>query len=116
MGSVAGALQTEVGLAVTKLSGGRYENIAAQTRFVTLMPEIAKQIAESNLRQTHQYRITYERPGKDPKPQQDLGRAHQAAHRHHADPVDRRPHAVEGAAMQKKREASERWTARTANL
>ncbi|MEP7309295.1 MAG: hypothetical protein ABJA98_27640 [Acidobacteriota bacterium] len=59
--SVAGALQTEVGLQVTKLSGGRYENIAAATRLVTLLPEFAKQIAESNLRQTHQYRITYER-------------------------------------------------------
>jgi len=59
--SVAGALQTEVGLQVTRLSGGRYENIAAPTRLVTLLPEFARQIAESNLRQTHEYRITYER-------------------------------------------------------
>ncbi len=71
-GSVAGALQTEVGLALTKLSGGRYENIATNTRLATLMPEMAKQIAESNVRQTHQYRITYERPGKDPKPPQKI--------------------------------------------
>lgn len=68
--SVAGALQTEVGLQVTKLSGGRYENIAAATRLVTLLPEFARQIAESNLRQTHQYRITYER--KDSRPPQRL--------------------------------------------
>jgi hypothetical protein len=61
--SVAGALQTEVGLQVTRLSGGRYENIAAATRLVTLLPEFARQIAESNLRQTHQYRVTYERKG-----------------------------------------------------
>jgi hypothetical protein len=59
--SVAGALQTEVGLQVTRLSGGRYENIAAASRLVTLLPEFARQIAESNVRQTHQYRITYER-------------------------------------------------------
>jgi hypothetical protein len=59
--SVAGALQTEVGLQVTRLSGGRYENIAAATRLVTLLPEFARQISESNLRQTHEYRITYER-------------------------------------------------------
>jgi hypothetical protein len=59
--SVAGALQTEVGLQVTRLSGGRYENIAAPTRLVTLLPEFARQIAETNLRQTHEYRITYER-------------------------------------------------------
>jgi hypothetical protein len=71
-GSVAGALQTEVGLALTKMSGGRYENIAANTRLASLMPEMAKQIAESNLRQTHQYRITYERPGKDLKPPQKI--------------------------------------------
>lgn len=68
--SVAGALQTEVGLGVTRLSGGRYENIAAATRLVTLLPEFARQIAESNLRQTHQYRIIYER--KDSKPPQKL--------------------------------------------
>jgi len=64
--SVAGALQTEVGLQVTRLSGGRYENIAAPTRLVTLLPEFARQIAESNLRQTHEYRITYERSGSKP--------------------------------------------------
>ena len=68
--SVAGALQTEVGLQVTRLSGGRYENIAAATRLVTLLPEFARQIAESNLRQTHQYRITYER--KDSRAPQRL--------------------------------------------
>jgi hypothetical protein len=64
--SVAGALQTEVGLQVTRLSGGRYENIAAATRLVTLLPEFARQIAESNLRQTHEYRVTYERKGAQP--------------------------------------------------
>ena len=64
--SVAGALQTEVGLAVTKLSGGRYENIAAATRLVTLLPEFAKQIGQSHLRQTHEYRITYQRDSKQP--------------------------------------------------
>jgi hypothetical protein len=68
VGSVAGALQTEVGLALTKLSRGRYEAIAAATRLTTLLPELAKQISESNLRQTHQYRITYQLPaGKDVK-------------------------------------------------
>jgi hypothetical protein len=64
--TVAGALQTEVGLAVTKLSGGRYENIAAATRLVTLLPEFAKQIGVSQLRQTHEYRITYQRDSKQP--------------------------------------------------
>ena len=64
--SVAGALQTEVGLGVTRLSGGRYENIAAATRLITLLPEFARQIAESNVRQTHQYRVIYERSESTP--------------------------------------------------
>ena len=67
VGTVAGALQTEVGLALTRMSGGRYENIAANTRLTTLLPEFAQQITQSNVRQTHQYRVTYERPGKDAK-------------------------------------------------
>ena len=70
MNAVAGALQTEVGLQITRLSGGRYENIAAATRLVTLLPEFARQITESNVRQTHQYRVTYER--KDAKAPQRL--------------------------------------------
>ena len=72
VGAVAGALQTEVGLALTKLSGGRYENIAANTRLTTLLPEFAQQISQSNLRQTHEYRVTYERPGKDAKAAQRI--------------------------------------------
>ena len=68
VGAVQGALQTQVGLQITKLSRGRYENINAGTRLLTLMPELAKQIAESNTRQTHQYRVTYQFPaGKDPQ-------------------------------------------------
>jgi hypothetical protein len=70
-GTPAGGIQAEVGIVLTKLSGGRFENIAAQSRFATLMPEIAKQIADSNARQTHQFRITYER-AKDSKAPQKL--------------------------------------------
>jgi len=62
--SVAGALQTEVGLGVTRLSGGRYENIAAPTRLVTLLPEFAQQIGRSQLRHKNEYRITYRRDSK----------------------------------------------------
>lgn len=70
VGGVAGALQTEVGLAVTRLSGGRYENIAASTRLITLLPEFAQSIGQSNVRQMNQYRVTYERPGRNlPNPQ-----------------------------------------------
>jgi hypothetical protein len=75
LGSVGGAIQTEVGLGLTKLSGGRYENINSSTRLMTLLPELAQQIGRSNIRQLSQYRVTYERPGKDSKPVQQVGAA-----------------------------------------
>lgn len=61
-GRVAGANQTVVGIALTKMTGGRYEAIAASTRLTSLLPEIGAQIAESHDRQSHQYRITFQRP------------------------------------------------------
>ena len=69
--SSGGAIQTEVGLNVTKMSGGRYENIATTTRLATLLPEFAKRISDSNLRQQHQFRVTYERPA-NAKPQPEI--------------------------------------------
>ncbi len=65
-GATAGAAgtQTEIGITLSKLSGGRYEGIASPSRLTTLIPEIGKQIAKSQARQSHQYRVTYERPAK----------------------------------------------------
>lgn len=60
--ATGGGPQTEVSLFVTKLSGGRYENINSPTRLGTLLPEIGKNIAEMHARQLNQYRVTYERP------------------------------------------------------
>ena len=57
-----GANQTQVGLAVTQATRGRYENIAVPTRLATLLPEIGKQVAASVEKQSHQFRITVERP------------------------------------------------------
>lgn len=75
-GSVAGAIQTEIGLAVTQLSGGRYENINGSTRLATLLPEIGKMVEGSNVRQMNQLRITYETPGgKNAKQAQQIGAA-----------------------------------------
>ena len=73
VGSVAGGIQTDVGLALTKLSGGRFENINAPTRLPTLLPEFVKSLAASNLRQMNELRVTYERSGKDSKPVQQVG-------------------------------------------
>jgi hypothetical protein len=60
--SSGGANQTQVGLAVTEATRGRYESIAAPTRLATLLPEIGKQVATSHEKQSHQFRITAERP------------------------------------------------------
>ncbi len=58
-----GANQTQIGLALTQQSGGRYEALAASTRLATLLPEMGAQVAASHVRQSHQYRVTFERPG-----------------------------------------------------
>ena len=42
-GTSGGGAQTEIGLAVTKLSGGRYENINSTTRLATLLPEMGQE-------------------------------------------------------------------------
>ena len=73
-GASGGVIQTEVGLALTKLSGGRYENITTGTRLATLLPEFGKRIAESHAKQKNQFRVTYERPaGKPAKPGTQVG-------------------------------------------
>jgi hypothetical protein len=60
--AVSSANQTNVGDAVTKTTGGRYENIAATTRIATLLPELGAQVAKSHTRQSRQFRITFQRP------------------------------------------------------
>jgi hypothetical protein len=57
-----GGNQTEVGIGVTKITGGRFENIAAPSRVATLLPEIGAQVASMHERQVRQFRITAERP------------------------------------------------------
>jgi hypothetical protein len=61
--SFSGANQTNIGIAVAKDTGGRYEAIAASTRIATLLPEIGEQVAKSHARQSRQFRITFQRPG-----------------------------------------------------
>jgi hypothetical protein len=63
-GGSAGGGQVDMGIELAKLAGGRFENIGSASRLATLLPEFGKQIAESIARQSHQYRITYERPAK----------------------------------------------------
>jgi hypothetical protein len=39
-----------------------YEGIAAASRLATLLPEIGAQVAKSNDKQSHQFRLTLQRP------------------------------------------------------
>lgn len=56
-----GANQTEVGINVTKMTGGRFESIASPIRLATLLPEIGTQVAMGHERQRHQFKITVQR-------------------------------------------------------
>jgi len=58
-----GAVQTEVGINIAKMTNGRYESIAAPSRIGTLLPEIGAQVAKGAQGQNKQFRITAERPG-----------------------------------------------------
>jgi hypothetical protein len=57
-----GSHQTQVGIAMKNMTGGRFENISAASRLSTLLPEIAVQVAASHERQSRQFRVTLERP------------------------------------------------------
>jgi len=63
----SGTNQIEVGIQLTKGTGGRYESINTETRLTTLLPEFGKQIAASHARQSHQYRITCQPTGGTPR-------------------------------------------------
>jgi hypothetical protein len=58
---------------VAKTTGGRYDNIAASTRVATLLPEIGAQVAKSHVRQSRQFRITFQRPGNASGPLGQVG-------------------------------------------
>ena len=69
--ATGGQMQTEIGLALTKNTGGRYENINTMSRYISLMPELGAEVAKQAAGQTRQFRILVERPdGK----KGDLGR------------------------------------------
>jgi hypothetical protein len=57
-----GMIQTEVGLAVTKATGGRYENINTMSRYASLMPEFGAEVAKQMAGLTRRFRIVAQRP------------------------------------------------------
>jgi hypothetical protein len=60
--SSGGANQTNIGMSVTKFTGGKFENVNSATRIATLLPEFGKTVATAVERQSHQFRITADRP------------------------------------------------------
>ncbi len=63
-GASTGGGQVDMGINLTKITGGRFENINGSSRLATLLPEYGKLVADSINRQKNQYRVTYERPAK----------------------------------------------------
>jgi hypothetical protein len=57
-----GETQTDVGLAVTKMTQGRFETINTMTRHATLMAELGAGVAKQAAGQTKQFRIVVRRP------------------------------------------------------
>jgi hypothetical protein len=60
--SSGGANQTNIGMNVTKYTGGKFENINSATRIAPLLSEWGKTVATAVERQSHQFRITSDRP------------------------------------------------------
>jgi len=60
--ATGGDAQIDLGQRVTKMTGGRYENINNMARYVTLLPELGADVAKQATGNTRQFRITAQRP------------------------------------------------------
>jgi hypothetical protein len=60
--ATGGGNQTNVGIAVTEMTRGRYEGINAGSRLATLLPELGDLVAQAASQQSRQYRLTVDRP------------------------------------------------------
>ena len=60
--ATGGDAQIDLGQRVTKMTGGRYENINNMARYVTLLPELGADVAKQATGNTKQFRITAQRP------------------------------------------------------
>ena len=57
-----GANQTDIGIRVAEMTGGRFEAIVAPTRIATLLPELGALVAKAHTSQARQFKITAQRP------------------------------------------------------
>jgi hypothetical protein len=60
--ATGGDIQIEVGQVVTKMTGGRYENINNISRYATLLPEFGAEVKKQGAGTTRMFRITVQRP------------------------------------------------------
>ena len=60
--ATGGDIQIEVGQVVTRMTGGRYENINNISRYATLLPELGAEIKKQGAGTTRMFRITVQRP------------------------------------------------------
>lgn len=56
-----GAMQAELGIWLTQVTGGRYDSLAAPSRLATLLPELGAKVAASHQKQGKQFRVTAQR-------------------------------------------------------
>jgi hypothetical protein len=57
-----GGNQTQIGISVTKFTGGKFENINSAQRIQSLLSDWGKEVATMVERQSHQFRVTADRP------------------------------------------------------
>jgi hypothetical protein len=57
-----GGNQTQIGMSVTQYTGGKFENINSAQRIQSLLTEWAKEVSTMVERQSHQFRVTADRP------------------------------------------------------
>ncbi|MGB7217222.1 MAG: VWA domain-containing protein [Vicinamibacterales bacterium] len=62
VGKVAGAVQTQAGFMLTTATRGTFETVNGPAQLSAVMKEFGRKIARSNLLQTHQYRVTCDKP------------------------------------------------------
>ncbi len=60
--ATGGGNQTNIGIAVTGMTRGRYEGINSGTRLASLLPELGDLVAQAALQQRRQYHLTVDRP------------------------------------------------------
>ena len=56
------APQSQIGIEMSNFTGGSYQALAASNAFLTMLPELGRDIARKHKLTSHQYRVTYAPP------------------------------------------------------